>query len=204
MKTQLYLITPAKIELASFVELMAETLDAGEVACVQLRLKDTPEDDIKRACEKLMPIVQGRDIAFILNDRPDIAREMGADGVHVGQSDSPYKKAREIVGKESVVGVTCHNSKHLAMVAGEQGADYVAFGAFFPTRTKEAETTAEPWILEWWSTMFEIPCVAIGGITPENCLPLIENGADFLAVSSGVWAHDNGPAEAVRAFNKLF
>ncbi|WP_417783876.1 thiamine phosphate synthase [Terasakiella pusilla] len=200
---ELYLITPPRLDLTSFADTLAATLDAGEVSCVQLRLKDVSDDDVRRACETLCPIVQDRDIAFVLNDRPDLAKEMGCDGVHVGQDDTPYKKAREIMGKDAIVGVTCHDSKHLAMIAGEQGADYVAFGAFYPTQTKEPKAKAEPWILEWWSTMFEIPCVAIGGITPDNAAPLVEAGADFLAVAGGVWDYKDGPQAAVRAFNAL-
>jgi thiamine-phosphate pyrophosphorylase len=203
MTSQLYLITPPKIDLDSFADTLTRTLDAGDVACVQLRLKDVSNDEVKRACEKLRPIVQERDIAFILNDNPKLAKETGCDGVHVGQEDTPYKAAREIMGKDHIVGVTCHDSKHLAMIAGEQGADYVAFGAFYPTDTKEAKAKAEPWILEWWTTMFEVPCVAIGGITADNSLPLIEAGADFLAVSGGVWNHPDGPEAAIRAFNAL-
>jgi thiamine-phosphate pyrophosphorylase len=201
--TELYLITPSKIDLNVFPDILSETLDAGSVACVQLRLKDVSDDEVKRACDILRPIVQDRDIAFILNDNPLLAKEMGCDGVHIGQEDTPYKKAREILGKDASIGVTCHDSKHLAMIAGEQGADYVAFGAFFDTETKQAKTKAEPWILEWWVSMFEIPCVAIGGITVENSIPLIEAGADFIAVSSGVWMHSEGPKVAIKQFNKI-
>jgi len=203
MKTQLYLITPPKIDLPVFADTLAETLDSGDVACVQLRLKDVSDDEVRQACEKLCPIVQDRDIAFVLNDRPDIAHEMECDGVHIGQDDTPYAQAREIVGPNAIVGVTCHDSKHLAMVAGEQGADYVAFGAFFPTDTKQAKTQADPALLHWWSTMFEVPCVAIGGITTENAPALIDAGADFLAVCGGVWQHQKGPIEAVKCFNNL-
>jgi thiamine-phosphate pyrophosphorylase len=202
VSAQLYLITPPKINLDEFSETLASTLDSGDVACVQLRLKEVSDDEVKRACETLAPIVQDRDIAFVLNDNPKIAKEMGCDGVHIGQDDMPYKKAREIMGKDAIVGVTCHASKHLAMIAGEQGADYVAFGAFYPTTTKEPKAQAEPWILEWWSTMFEIPCVAIGGITVENASPLVDAGADFLAVSAGIWAHPDGPEKAVSYFTK--
>ncbi|WP_419799188.1 MAG: thiamine phosphate synthase [Terasakiella sp.] len=203
MNTQLYLITPPKIELDVFADTLIAALDSGETACVQLRLKEVDDDTVRRACEKLQPLVQDRDIAFVLNDRPDLAKEMGCDGVHIGQDDTPYKKAREIMGKDAIIGVTCHDSKHLAMIAGEQGADYVAFGAFYPTDTKQAKTKAEPWILEWWTTMFEIPCVAIGGITTDNAPPLIEAGADFLAVCGGVWNHPEGVEHAVKCFNNL-
>jgi thiamine-phosphate pyrophosphorylase len=167
-------------------------------------LKDVPDDEVLRAGERLMPIVQRAGVAFIVNDRPDLAKKLGADGVHVGQEDASYAEARRILGADKIVGVTCHNSRHLAMQAAEAGADYVAFGAFYPTATKEAKTRAEPEILTWWQELMEAPCVAIGGITVENARPLVEAGADFLAVASGVWDHPQGPAAAVHAFNTLF
>ena len=199
---RLYLVTPPAIEPAAFAVQLAEALDAGDVACVQLRLKDCSDDAVRRACDALRPIAQERDVAFILNDRPDLAKEMGCDGVHVGQSDTPYKKARQIVGNDAIVGVTCHDSRHLAMEAGEAGADYVAFGAFYPTTTKPSDYRPTPDLLHWWSEMMEIPCVAIGGITPENCAPLVQAGADFIAVVTGVWNHPQGPGAAVRAYNQ--
>ena len=171
---------------------------------MQLHLKDASDDDIVRAGEILMPVTQKAGAAFILNDRPDLAARMGADGVHVGQEDAGYAEARAAMGPNRVVGVTCHDSRHLAMEAAEAGADYVAFGAFFPTATKEAKTHAEPEILTWWSDIMLVPCVAIGGITVENCVPLIEAGADFLAVASGVWDYEQGPEAAVKTFNALF
>ncbi len=178
-------------------------MGAGDVASLQLRLKDVSDDEIIRAAEILMPIAHDFDVAFIVNDRPDLAKAVGADGVHVGQEDASYQEARRLLGRDGIVGVTCHNSRHLAMVAGEQGADYVAFGSFYPTATKDVKFTAEPEILSWWSELFEIPCVAIGGITVDNARPLVDAGADFLAVSAGVWNHPQGPAAAVRAFNNL-
>ncbi|MBY6261422.1 thiamine phosphate synthase [Azospirillum sp. 412522] len=198
---RLYLVTPPALEPAAFAPLLAEALDAGDVACVQLRLKDCAEDDIRRACDLLRPIAQEREVAFILNDHPRLARETGCDGVHVGQTDTPYRDARKILGNDAIVGVTCHDSRHLAMIAGEEGADYVAFGAFFPTATKTAEYKAEPELLSWWSELMEVPCVAIGGITAENCAPLVTAGADFLAVVNAVWGHPQGPGAGVRALN---
>lgn len=174
------------------------------MACLQLRLKDAHDQDILAAAKVLMPIAHAHDVAFILNDRPDLAVKAGADGVHVGQEDASYPEARRLMGPDRIVGVTCHNSRHLAMEAGEAGADYVAFGAFYPTTTKTPKTSAEPEILEWWSSLFEVPCVAIGGITVDNAAPLIAAGADFLAVGNGVWGHPNGPRAAVAAFNQLF
>jgi thiamine-phosphate pyrophosphorylase len=200
----LYLITPPRLE-PNFGETLKRALGAGEVACVQLRLKDASDDEIRRAAEALMPTTQSAGAAFILNDRPDLAAAINADGVHVGQEDASYAAARAAMGSKRIVGVTCHNSRHLAVEAAEAGADYVAFGAFFPTQTKNAvEAQADPEILSWWSEMMVVPSVAIGGITPANAKPLVEAGADFLAVSAGVWTHEAGPAAAVKAFNALF
>ena len=156
---------------------------------------------MRRAVGELLPITQKHDVAFILNDRPDLAAELGCDGVHVGQEDASYADARRLLGNDAIVGVTCHDSRHLALEAADAGADYVAFGAFFDTGTKSPKSRAGRDILNWWSDITEVPCVAIGGITTDNCGSLIEAGADFLAVSAGVWAHPDGPGAAVRAFN---
>jgi len=203
-RCRLYLITPPKLEAKSFAETLKRALNAGDVASLQLRLKDVSNDEIRRAAEILMPVAQKRDVAFILNDRPDLAHELRCDGVHVGQEDTGYAEARAIVGRDAIVGVTCHNSRHLAIEAAEAGADYVAFGAFFPTTTKDPKEMAEIETLRWWAEMMVVPCVAIGGITVDNCRPLVEAGADFLAVASGVWDYKDGPAAAVKAFNALF
>jgi thiamine-phosphate pyrophosphorylase len=168
---------------------------------VQLRLKGASDVDVLRAAERLLPLCAPRDVAFIVNDRPDLALAAGADGVHIGQEDAPFDEARRILGLGRIVGVTCHDSRHLAVEAADAGADYVAFGAFFPTATKEAKGHPEPELLAWWSDIMTVPCVAIGGIDAANCAPLVAAGADFLAVSSGVWAHPQGPAEGVRALN---
>jgi len=202
MTCQLYLITPPRLE-AGFEDTLAEALNAGDVAALQLRLKDHSVEEIKRLAPPLIKLAQSMGVAVILNDDPELAVALGCDGVHVGQGDAPVKAARAAIGPDRMLGVTCHDSRHLAMQAGEAGADYVAFGAFYPTATKDAPTTADPEILEWWSDLFELPCVAIGGITVDNAKPLIEAGADFLAVSSGVWSHVDGPAAAVIAFNAL-
>ena len=177
---------------------MAAALDAGDVACLQLRLKDAAEDDVRRATEALMPVCHARDVAFILNDDAALAASLGCDGAHLGQTDGDHEGARRLL-KDRILGITCHASRHLAMDAGELGADYVAFGAFFPTETKETVHTAGTDLLEWWSEMMEIPCVAIGGITAANCAPLVRAGADFLAVVGAVWNHAEGPAAGVRA-----
>jgi thiamine-phosphate pyrophosphorylase len=203
MPCRLYLITPPRFEIAAFKDTLARALDAGDVACLQLRLKDVEDAAILRIAESLMPIAAKRNVALLINDRPDLAAKLGADGAHIGQEDMPYDEARRVLGPDKILGMTCHDSRHLAMEAAEAGADYVAFGAFFPTRTKDAISRAEPALLAWWAEIFEVPCVAIGGITTENCAPLIAAGADFLAVSSGVWDHAEGPSAAVQAFNRL-
>jgi len=198
--SRLYLITPPALEPQSFAGKLAEALDAGDIACVQLRLKDTSDDAIRRAADILRPIVQKHDAAFLMNDRADLALACGCDGVHVGPEDTSYAEARALLGPERIVGVTCRDSRHDAIEAAEAGADYVAFGAFFPTQTKEATVKADPEILRWWSEIMTVPCVAIGGITPQNCAPLVQAGADFLAVVSAVWDHPQGPGAAVKEF----
>jgi len=200
---RLYLITPPRLDdLAGFGRSLAHALDAGDVAALQIRLKDQPDEVIAAAVGALLPVAAARDVAVILNDRPDLAARLGCDGVHVGQDDAPYAEARRLMGRDRIVGVTCHDSRHLAMEAAEAGADYVAFGAFFPTATKEAKTRADPEILTIWQETMETPCVAIGGITVDTARELARAGADFLAVSAGVWSHADGPAAAVAAFNR--
>ncbi|WP_374573247.1 thiamine phosphate synthase [Phenylobacterium sp.] len=199
---RLYLITPPRLDdLAGFGHALAHALDAGDVAALQIRLKDVPDEVIAAATDMIMPIAHARDVAVIMNDRPDLAARLGCDGVHIGQQDGSYAEARRLVGKDRMVGVTCHDSRHLAMEAAEAGADYVAFGAFFPTTTKDAPTRADPEILTIWQETMETPCVAIGGITVDNARGLAAAGADFLAVSSGVWSYGDGPAAAVKALN---
>ncbi|MFZ4601017.1 MAG: thiamine phosphate synthase [Caulobacterales bacterium] len=202
-RCRLYLLTPPVLP-DGFDATFARVLGAGDVACVQLRLKGASDDDVLRAAERLMPVAQAADAAFLINDRPDLAARIGADGVHVGQTDAPYAEARRILGPDRIIGVTCHASRHLAMESGEAGADYVAFGAFYPSTTKEPAHQADVELLTWWADLMEVPCVAIGGITAENAEPLVRAGADFLAVAAGVWAHPDGPEAAVRAFNDLF
>jgi thiamine-phosphate pyrophosphorylase len=199
---RLYLITPPVLgDPAIFAAGLADALDAGDVGAVQLRLKAAPDDAIAAAVKALLPVTAKRDVALILNDRADLAARLGCDGVHIGQSDGPYDAARRAVGPGRIVGVTCHDSRDLAMTAAEAGADYVAFGAFFPTTTKATVHRPQLEILEVWQETMLTPCVAIGGITVENCRPLVNAGADFLAVSSGVWDFADGAPAAVAAFN---
>lgn len=200
---QLYLITPPSIpDLDAFARDLDAALGAGEVAAVQIRLKPASDDEIRAAVAKLKPVCHAHGVVILLNDRPDLARATGCDGVHVGQEDASVADARRMLGEEAMIGATCHDSRHLAMEAAEAGADYVAFGAFFPTQTKEATHHAQSDVLTIWQETMETPCIAIGGITIENAASLAAAGADFVAVSSGVWGHPEGPAVAVKAFNK--
>ncbi|WP_067112212.1 thiamine phosphate synthase [Sphingopyxis granuli] len=196
---QLYLISPLDVG-GDFPEKLEQALAAAPVAAFQFRVKDVTQHEAARLAEPLQAICAAHGTAFIVNDDMALARRIGADGVHLGQGDGDPKEARRLLGPQAQIGVTCHNSRHLAMEAGEAGADYVAFGAFFPTSTKAVEHRADPEILTWWQGLFELPCVAIGGITTDNARILVDAGADFLAVSAGVWAYPGGPAEAVRAF----
>ena len=199
---RLYLITPPRLDdLAAFGHTLARTLDAGDVAALQVRLKDVSDEIVVAAAQVLAPIAQARGVAVILNDRPDLAARLGCDGVHVGQSDAGLAEARKIMGPDAMIGVTCHDSLHLAMEAAEGGADYVAFGAFFPTTTKDVSAHAELDLLSGWQADMVIPCVAIGGITAANVRDIARAGADFAAVSAGVWAYPDGPAAAVKAIN---
>ncbi|PXW75915.1 thiamine-phosphate diphosphorylase [Blastomonas natatoria] len=196
---QLYLISPLDVS-GDFPDRLRAAIEAGPVAAFQFRVKDIDQHAAARLAAPLQAICAEHDCAFIVNDSISLAKRLGADGVHLGQGDGDPREARDVLGRDAQIGVTCHNSRHLALEAGEAGADYVAFGAFFPSETKQAKYQAEPEILNWWSSMMELPCVAIGGITTANAASLVEAGADFLAVSGGVWNHPDGPQSAVREF----
>ncbi|MGC1305354.1 MAG: thiamine phosphate synthase [Caulobacteraceae bacterium] len=199
---RLYLITPSALpDLDAFSSALAQALQGGDVAALQIRLKDVADAEITRAVQALKSQAQASGAAVILNDRPDLAARLDCDGVHIGQQDGSYAKARQLMGPDRIVGVTCHDSRHLAMEAAEAGADYVAFGAFFETSTKTALFRADPEILGVWQETMQTPCVAIGGITAANARGLARAGADFLAVSAGVWNAEEGPREAVRRLN---
>jgi thiamine-phosphate pyrophosphorylase len=198
---RLYLISPQEVG-GPFPDRLKAALEPGLATAFQLRVKDVEEHELARLAEPLQRICADAEVAFIVNDSASLAKRLGADGVHLGQSDGDIRDARALLGPAAQIGKTCHDSRHLAMDAGEAGADYVAFGAFYPTTTKPSDYRADPTILTWWSTLFEIPCVAIGGVTPENGEPLVKAGADFLAVCQAVWSKDD-PAAAVSAFSDL-
>ncbi|NQV45377.1 MAG: thiamine phosphate synthase [Rhodospirillales bacterium] len=197
---RLYLITPPRIELRLFHGQLSEALNAGDVACIQLRLKDVSDDVIMGAADTLLPLAQELDIPFLVNDRPDLAVRVGADGVHIGQDDASYEEARALLGDDGIIGISCHGSRHLAMVGAEKGADYVTFGSFFPSNSKSGEPCTDIDLVRWWRDISVVQCAAVGGITPENCTPIISAGVDFLAVSEGIWDYPDGPGAAVQAF----
>lgn len=200
-KCELYLITPPRIDdMEAFASLLDKVLATGSVACLQLRLKGVDDDEIRAAANKIMPICAAHEVAFILNDSAELAHELDADGVHLGQSDGDVRAARALLGHDKDIGVTCHDSRHMAFEAGEAGADYVAFGAFFNTETKQTDARPDLEILTMWDEVTDLPCVAIGGITVENCRSLSDAGAHFVAVSAGVWNHPDGPVAAAKAF----
>jgi len=206
-RCRLYLVSPPAIDLPKFIAQVEDAFAGGDVGCLQLRLKDVPEAEILKAADKLLPLCAKHGVAFIINDSPKIAKQCGADGVHLGQDDGSVAEARALLGEDKVIGVSCHDSKHLAMEAGERGADYVAFGAFYPTTSKNPESlarwgTPKPEILAWWQEYMVLPCVAIGGINPSNCGVLAASGADFVAAITAVWNNPEGASKAVAAFNK--
>lgn len=198
---RLYLISPQDVG-GTFPDRLRSVAESEAVAAFQLRVKDVPEHELARLAEPLQRICSDAGVAFIVNDSMSLAKRLGADGVHLGQQDGSVQEARALLGPKAQIGVTCHDSRHLAMEAGEAGADYVAFGAFYPTTTKPSLYRPDPSILSWWSALFEVPCVAIGGISPQNALPLVEAGADFLAVCQAVWSAED-PSGVVGDFNDL-
>ncbi|WP_426163765.1 thiamine phosphate synthase [Sandarakinorhabdus sp. DWP1-3-1] len=200
---QLYIVSPPRIDIPAFADTLKAALDGGPVAAFQLRLKDVDEAAVLRACAALVPVCNAADVAFILNDSAALAKAAGADGVHLGQSDGSIAEARALLGPDAQIGRTCHDSRHLAMEAGEQGADYVAFGAFYDTTTKPSHYRPDPSILGWWTTISQLPCVAIGGIFPDNAAALVTAGADFIAVVRAVWDHEDGAGAGVATFGEV-
>jgi thiamine-phosphate pyrophosphorylase len=200
-RAKLYLISPQEVG-GMFPDRLKAAVEPGVATAFQLRVKEVAEHELARLAEPLQRICADADVAFIVNDSMALAKRLGADGVHLGRTDGDVREARALLGPSAQIGKTCHDSRHFAMEAGEAGADYVAFGAFYPTTTKPSNYRPAPSILTWWSSLFEIPCVAIGGITPDNAKPLVDAGADFIAVCQAVWGKDD-PAAAARAFTEV-
>lgn len=199
---RLYLISPPSFVLSEFTAQLKDAFAGGDVACFQLRMKDVEENDILAAADALKPICQEHNALFLMNDSARLAKLCGADGVHLGEDDGDIAAVRDEMGADFIIGASCYNSRDLAIDAGDYGADYVAFGAFYPTTTKVPKARAELETLEWWSTHTVLPCVAIGGINAQNCAPLVKAGANFIAAISAVWGHPKGPAAGVTALNE--
>ena len=201
--TKLYLITPSKININKFAVSLDEVLKTSLVSCLQLRLKDVKDKDIIEAARILKPICSNYNVPFILNDRLDLVRELETDGVHLGQEDASISEARKLLGPNAIIGASCYNSKHRAMEAAEAGANYVAFGAFFDTKTKNPKTRAKINTIKDWVFISDVPCVAIGGINPSNCIELVSAGVDFLAVIGCIWNSNENPKSAINKFKKI-
>ena len=201
--TKLYLISPSSVNISEFAVSLEEVLSTGLASCFQLRLKDINDQEIINISKVLKPICHKNNVAFILNDRLDLASIVGADGVHLGEDDGSISDARKFLGPKAIIGASCYNSKHLAMEAAEKGADYVAFGAFFETKTKKAKTKAEISIIKDWVFISDVPCLAIGGIDPENCHELVEAGVDFIAVVGSIWTSSDSPRNAIKNFKSI-
>ncbi len=204
---KLYLISPPNFELENFLLKLDEALATGKVAVFQLRLKLEPYGKVSNElmleyAKAIKPVCDKHKVELIINDNVKVASEVGASGVHLGEDDVSVKQAREILGEGKIIGASCYDSLDLAFSAGEQGANYVAFGAFYPTTSKPAEKLrkAEVELLTFWNEFANIPCVAIGGINADNAQPLKDAGADFIAVISSVWNSDN-IARAIDSFN---
>ncbi len=187
----IYLISPPKISLDSFEPLLESILQTGKISVFQLRLKECLDDEIIASANILVRLCHKYSIQFILNDRADLAKLVNADGVHIGKEDGSVENARKILGPNKIIGVSCYDSIDRAMEVGEAGADYIAFGAFYPTTTKLNTAKPKIDILEQWTSISVLPCVAIGGINQNNCKPLIKAGADLIAVVSNIWGSED-------------
>ncbi|HHL43312.1 MAG TPA: thiamine phosphate synthase [Hellea balneolensis] len=196
---QIYLITPPSIgDIQAFSRILQTTLAAAPIACLQIRIKDRAPEDIINLATEIVPICHAHETLVIMNDDPHLVAPCQADGVHLGQSDMDIKNAQQLLEDDAIIGITCHNSTSLAIEAAMSDADYVAFGSFFESATKPEARPADLEILQWWRHTTIIPSVAIGGITVDNAEAIIKAGADYIALSSGVWDYAKGPAEAVK------
>ncbi len=195
--TQIYLISPPKIDLPSFSSNLELALKTKKVPVFQMRLKGYLDSEIIEIGKKLLKICHQNNTLFILNDRLDLALNIGADGVHLGDSDGNVSQSRKLSPKNFIIGSSCYDSKHLAVEAVEAGADYVSFGTFFPSKTKNSKGQPNPEILQWCDEILDVRSVAIGGITASNCKALVQSKADLIAVVSYVWDNEKGVEWAV-------
>ena len=201
LKSFLYLITPPQIHDINIENKLKNIFQTGVVKVLQLRLKKSKDQEIIDAGKILKTLCKNHNVTLIINDRPDLAHKIGADGVHIGEEDSSIENARAILGKNAIIGVSCYNSKHQAMIAAEKGADYVAFGAFFKSSTKKTTFRANLELLRWAKKKINMPTVAIGGINSSNYKKVLLNGANYIACSSYIW--NNKKIDPVSAINKF-
>ena len=201
MKRYIYLISPQKIRGSQFYEELQQVLKTNKVKYFQLRLKKISDRNLLKISKKIKKIVRKNNVKFLINDKPSIAKRVGADGCHIGQKDINFTRSRKILGKSKIIGITCHNSKKLALNAKRQGANYVAFGSFFESSTKKTAFKANLEILRWTKKKISMPIVAIGGINSINYKKILTSGADFIACSSYIW--NNKKLDPVSAINKF-
>ena len=201
MKRYIYLISPQNIKNDRFYGELNQVLKTNKVKFFQLRLKKTSTSNLLKISKEIKKIAKKNNVKFLINDKPFVAKSVGADGCHIGQKDMDIISARKILGNKKIIGVTCHNSKRLAIKAKNNGANYIAFGSFFKSYTKKTVYRANLEILRWAKKKINIPTVAIGGINSSNCKKILSNGADFIACSNYIW--NNKKLDPVTAINKF-
>jgi len=201
LKRYIYLISPQKIRGSKFYEELEQVLKTNKVKYFQLRLKKISSSNLLKISRKIKKIVKKHNVKLLINDNPFIAKTISADGCHIGQKDMDFKSSRKILGKNKIIGVTCHNSKKLSLKAQKNGANYVAFGSFFKSPTKKSAFGANLTILRWAQKKINMPIVAIGGINSSNYKKILSNGANFIACSSYIW--NNKKLNPILAINKF-
>lgn len=192
---QLYLLSPAQIELATFPDTLARVLDGAEIACMRLSLPGQDQDDIARAADAVREVCHGRDVALVIDSHLQLVERLGLDGVHL-EGTRGVRDARKDLGPDAIVGAFCGASSHDGMTAGEAGADYVSFGPVSASVLGDG-TVAETDLFQWWSEMIEVPVVAEGGLTPEKIATLAPY-TDFFAIGDEIWRSDD-PLATLRA-----
>jgi len=203
LRRYIYLISPNKIKKSNFYKSLNQILKTKKVAYFQLRLKKTSISNLIKISKKIKKITKKNNVKFLINDNPFVAKAIDSDGCHLGQKDMDFEISRKILGKKKIIGVTCHNSKNLALKAKRLGANYVAFGSFFKSQTKKTAFKANLEILRWAKKKINMPTVAIGGINSFNCKKILSNGADFIACSSYVWNNKKlDPLAAIKNLRK--
>ena len=201
MKRYIYLISPQKIKGNKFYNKLDQVLKTNKVKYFQLRLKKISNLNLIKISKKIKKITRKNNVKFLINDKPSVAKTVDANGCHIGQKDMNFTISRKILGKNKIIGVTCHNSKKLALKAKRYGANYIAFGSFFKSSTKKTAYKANLAILRWAEKKISMPVVAIGGINSSNYKKILASGANFIACSNYIW--NNKKLDPVSAINKF-